>query len=688
MTFRKANRQFPLSKFYQMVAFLSFPLVMQPAFAKEWAIENAFESLFGTGVQEEDFYRTDRELLTATKHLMQVKDAPAIASVFTAEDIQIMGARNLIDVLQHIPGINVGQNFYSLYEIEVRGLVNARNSKVKLLIDGHEISGALFGDAAWIYETLSLDSVERIEVIRGPGSALYGANAFSGIINVVTKTGWETNGTVAHVSAGSFNTQRASVVHGKRYDDVDLLASVAWNKTDGHQSYVPSDAFSNSGNTDDWAKSLDAALKVGWNGFVINSHYFHRRNGAYIGVGKALSDSLIETDAFYIDLNWTKSLSEQWEVNLKTYVDFMDFTFNWQIMPNAAYTTGYMLGTPHWRNDKYGIELGTNYQLSESNMLTSGITWQYDNQHDVTHYANFVPQTYAPLASYQNVTATGNWNQNASRRTLALFIQDEWQITDKTRLTVGGRTDDFNDIGKVFNPRLGIVWNKSDNMDLKLLYGTAFRAPNFEEQLSINNPAAIGNTALVAEEMKTYEISIGYRPFRGLETNTVLYRNKFSNRIELDETLSPPQFVNVGDTTVTGVEFEMQYHFSNSEFYADFYRQNPVDDSTGDAVADVPGVGADAGVNLWSSNYKGNVHVQYVGPRPRNAADTRTDHEGYTVVNSSLTLLNPIKNMEIRAGIYNLLDKQYTYPAPANTISGDYPAAGRVLMLDLSYRLN
>lgn len=685
------NTQFMiLQRVCAILIVVALSLVTQAIQAQDNAIGNEFETLFGTGVQEEDFYRTDRELLSATKHLMQVKDAPAIASVVTAEDIRLMGARNLIDVLQRIPGINAGQNFYSLYEIELRGLVNARNSKVKLLIDGHEISGALFGDAAWIYETLSLDNVERVEVIRGPGSALYGSNAFSGIINVVTKTGWETNGTIAYVGGGTFNTRRTSITHGKRYGDLDLLASVTWYTTDGHQSYVPSDIFGFSGNTDDRAKSLDAALKIGWKEVVFNTHYFRRRNGAYIGVGKALSDSLIETDTFYVDLNWSKQLSEQWNVNFKTYVDYMDFTFNWQIMPGASYTTGYMLGTPHWRNDKYGAELGSSYQLTENNKVTAGITWHYDDQHDVTHYANFNPLTFAPLPSYQDVTANYNWNQNASRRILALYFQDEWAIQENLILTVGGRSDDFSDIGSTFNPRLGLVWNRSESMEVKLLYGTAFRAPNFEELFSINNNVAIGNTALVAEEMKTYELGIGYRPFKGLETNLVAYRNKFSNRIELDETLATPQYVNVGDTTVIGVEFEMQYHFSNSELYADLYRQDPVDDSTGDAVADVPGMGADAGIFFWSGDYKGNVHVHHVGERPRTASDSRDDFAAYTTVDISLTLLNLIKDLELRASAYNVMDTEYAYPSTPSAlgvVNEDYPAAGRSFMLELSYQI-
>ena len=125
----------------------------------------------------------------ATKTEQSVSESPAIVSVITSEEIQRMGAREIEDVLQLVPGFEINRGYGGYYNIGVRGVKDSRNtSKILFMIDGIPVNQIFFGSfTQWGY-SLNLDNIERIEIIRGPGSALYGRNAFSAVINIINKS--------------------------------------------------------------------------------------------------------------------------------------------------------------------------------------------------------------------------------------------------------------------------------------------------------------------------------------------------------------------------------------------------------------------------------------------------------------------------------------------------------------------
>jgi len=632
---------------------------------------------------------------TATRRPTPIRKAPAIATVITAKEIRNMGARNLIDVLERIPGFGITRTNYSVYSIEIRGLKSTRNSKVKLMVDGHTLYLPSIGDPAWGFEAISLDNVERIEVIRGPGSALYGANAFTGIINVVTKSGSDLDGSAITLGAGSFGTEKINIMHGKEYGNTNILTSITYTDTDGANEIVESDGIGQSGRADDWAENLDATMKIEWNDFTFNTKYLTRRNGPYVGVTDVLNDeSLLETDQFFADLSFVRQLNDQLTVNARGYFDYTRFEFNWEIFPEGhsfaplpafTYPDG-VLGTPSAKGKTYGFELGTDYRILENNTLTVGAVYERVEQYDVTHHANFNPVTFENLGSFQDITSWGNWNQEATREIKALYLQDEWEILDTLTLTAGVRYDDYSDFGATTSPRIGVVWNISTDAELKLLYGEAFRAPNFEEQYSINNPVAIGNPSLKPEKIKTYEIALGYRPLQRTAINITAFHNKFTDRIELDQSLAIPQYHNAGEATIHGIESEVQYLLEKYRIYANHTWQRPKDKTRDTRIADVPSYRANIGVDWETGRYlSGNVHLLHVGKRPRAAGDTRNDLKEYTTVNANVIIKTLAEGLEIMTSVYNLFDEKYAYPAPAGTLSKDYPADGVSFFVEAQY---
>jgi iron complex outermembrane receptor protein len=660
----------------------------------------AFEKMFGKGPQEEDVYRTDRLLLTATRHMIPVKQAPAIATVVSSEEIRRMGARNLLDVLERIPGFGVTRGYFSLYEVEIRGLKTDRSEKVRLMVDGHTLNYPVWGGAAWAYDTISLDHVERIEIIRGPGSALYGANAFSGTINVITQTGNDLGGTIASAGIGSYGTQQYHLAHGKRYSDVDFLIYSTVTNSAGDNLYVESDLVGQSGFTDDQAKSIDFAVKAVWQDVTFNSRMLKRENGPYVGVKWTLNDeSQLETEQYFADISYVKELNEQWSVNSKIYGDYLDIDLNWEILPEGiplALGMGALgwgagdslMGTPSMKNSRYGVELGFSYEPTDNNKLTMGTVYERVRHYDLEHHANFNPLTSEMLASFQDISSWGNWGLPGNREILAFYLQDEWEVAPDVRLTVGARYDHYSDFGDVTSPRIGMVWNISRDAELKLLYGEAFRAPNFEELYLTNNPATLGNPALQPEKMKTYEMAIGYRPCRNTEMNISGFLNKFEDRIDFVSIGGGVvEAQNSGDATIQGLELDVRHQWQRVGSYLNYTWQEPEDDASGQRLADVPSYRWNLGLDCdFSKNIIGDFHVLTVGDRPRAAGDSRGSLDSYTVANASVSISDfGMRFLDLQLSLYNLFNAEYSYPAAVSTLSKDFPAPARTFFLEARY---
>jgi outer membrane receptor protein involved in Fe transport len=202
---------------------------------------------FAQTAEEDDLalaYGDKSTISIATGSKQPITKAPSTATVITAEDIKAMGATDLDQVMETVPGVHVSRtaNFYfSTYEI--RGIVgNPTNPQVLMLQNGIPMNTLYRGDKGQLWAGLPLENIARIEVIRGPGSALYGADAFAGVINIITKTAADTKGTEFGARDGSFNTRNAWVQHGDQWGAVDVAASLNVGGTDGSKGIITQDA--------------------------------------------------------------------------------------------------------------------------------------------------------------------------------------------------------------------------------------------------------------------------------------------------------------------------------------------------------------------------------------------------------------------------------------------------------------
>ncbi|MDH4028843.1 MAG: TonB-dependent receptor plug domain-containing protein, partial [Nitrospirota bacterium] len=203
----------------------------------------------------------EEELIIATRTAVPVRKAPAIATVITDKEIRNMGARNLLDILRKVPGVGVGIHDLSAYHaIEIRGVRTTWSEKVLFMIDGHRLNTELEGSSIVTFLYMSADAIKRVEVIRGPGSALYGANAFVGVINVVTKKPEDINGLQVTAGGGSFDTQHYSMLFGHDGQDLKMSWYLDHLKTGGPRYFIEQDAAGNSGHTEEHQEKPDIGM--------------------------------------------------------------------------------------------------------------------------------------------------------------------------------------------------------------------------------------------------------------------------------------------------------------------------------------------------------------------------------------------------------------------------------------------
>lgn len=651
------------------------------------------------------FWGEEEKLYTATRYIKRLREAPAIATVITAEQIRNMGARDLMDILKIVPGFGVYQEFVGLRTIEVRGIKTANAEKVMLMIDGHAVNMPTFGGAMQVYDDLFVENIKRVEVIRGPGSALYGANAFVAVINVITMDAGDIDGLRIQAGGGSFDTEKVNVLFGKETKYFDIAVAFDHTDTDGPNLMVREDAATfidravgtsasmAPGRTDDRREKNDVTLTLSAWDFTFRGRYVDKHMGPYIGAAYALNDESVQRwTEFYGVLTYDKSLTEDLHLLVKGYADQYKIDKYWEVFPEGflgAFPEG-MLGRPIGKDRTLGIELQIDYLLFESHAITAGGLYEQEKTFDLHTYANVDSNTGFPLpGGYQDVSDSLPGIERYEREIWAFFIQDDWRIFNNLNLTAGLRHDNYEDFGGTTNFQVGLVWGFNLNGELKILYGEAFRAPNFAELALANNPSNIGNPDLDPEEINTYEVAVEYRFGKFLTANVTYFRNELDDIIGKKATSEGFQWDNLGGVDVDGVEVEFKTHWDeDSSAYANYSFQYAREaKNSGKTVADVPKHRGNLGINWAACKYlNANTNLLVMGGRKRPEGDTRKSLPAYPLLDITLIAKNFYKTAEIRASIHNLFDRDYGDPAPANKVPGDFPQPGVEFRMDASFK--
>jgi outer membrane cobalamin receptor len=631
------------------------------------AVADSFPSL-----QEEiRWLKEEHYVTTATKTLETLKKSGSTMSVITADDLQKMGARNLMDALKRVPGFGINRFNMGTRSLEVRGVKTDFSEKVLFLINGHPINNNLVnGGALSSYNNFRIDDIKVIEVVRGPGSALYGANAFVAVVNIVTKSANDVNGTQLSVAGGSYETNQLNLLHGGQVGNVDVAVNLNMYHSNGWKGEVERDDHGNSGTTDYWQKRYEVGFQAAINDFSIQGRYVQRKAGDYLGAFSLLNaGSKQEYQEYFLEGSYQYAFDSQTQLMAKLYFDHFQFDNLWEFTP-----AGNFVRSPV-EHDKLGGEAQVAWDSSDNNKLLVGVALEHQSQYNVELWAN---GGSGPLLDISDVA---NWNGSHNRNIFAVYAQDIWDIKETLRLIAGARYDRYSDFGGTFNPRASVSWEFAPDYQLVATYGSAFRAPTFGELYNTNNNSIVGNPNLNPEEIDTYELGVNVDINRRSKFHSTLFYN------EIDNIIAPDFSENIGELAVLGIELEFDTRLSDgSSIGLNYTYQDPTNKVTDTRAPEVPLHRANAMYRYRFSRYiDAFVGVLYESTLSRDSADPRADVPELYAVDLALTWRNQSENIRITASIYNALDEDLVDPSRIsnNPEIFDFPAPGRNFMLEL-----
>ena len=684
------------------------------------------------GESDVDFaglYGDENYVSIATGTTQPIAKAPAVASVITASQIRAMGARDIDQVLESVPGLHITRNDIYNPQYLFRGISSDFNPQVLMLINGIPITNLFQGDRNLVWGGMPVEAISRIEVIRGPGSALYGADAFAGVINIVTKTPKEVQHNSAGARIGNFNTTDIWFTGAGKQGDLDYFASLELTKTDGSDSQIDSDAqslldliagtaVSNApGSVNLERNNVDLRFELGYKKLRLRAGGQIRNDwGDGAGPAETLNpDNRFSSQRFNIDLTYTEEeLLEDTSIEFQTsYFDTSQEVEGNFIVYSAGSTGPFLdpfgvpvfgpfpegvIGNPEIFERHTRVGLRMEHTGINKHQISVGGGYYHGEIDKITEWKNFGinPQTGLPILpgdALVDVSDTAYvFLTEDSRDNRYLFFQDVWLLANDWELTAGLRYDNYSDFGATTNPRLALVWSTSYNLTTKFLYGEAFRAPSFAQTRAINNPLILGNIALQPEQIKSYELAFDYRPNYQLTLMTNFFFYDWTDIIQFipDANGSTRTAQNAGEQSGCGVEFEAIWQATEKlTLTSNFALQKSTDETLDAPAAKSPEkqLYLRADWNL-ASDWRVNLQANWVMGRNRISADLRPAIDDYALVDLSVRkVLN--NSLELALTVNNLFGEDAREPSPNSDpmpfIPNDLPLSGRTVLGEIRY---
>ncbi len=610
------------------------------------------------------------EVTTASKRAQRITEAPATVISYSSEQIEMFGWRDLKDMFRAITGIDVSYDVQG----EVKTLVTIRgvegNQKILVLQDGQR-QNPITGERFIFGHNLPLNIYKRIEIVYGPASALYGADAYAGVVNLITKDGADIDGMSASAGYVSTNAVDASLTFGKKMgEEVDvLLYGRMYNGKDfpWHEHYDdPLDYGVVNNYTGELAeleniypiKNWNMIGKIRYKKFTLGFDWQHQlesnaptcipTNYAYV------ENNLWGQDIRHMYLNYDAYSSEN--LNVDATITVGDYTINpasnffipidsnndgFLNTGEAGYKygySGYVQGSvkADWIvNENLNFILGSSFENVISFPKTQNLTEPYHLdegfQDDLSYFVDNNGYTFGMVGLTDEVFGERNFSN------LGLFAQAEYKPIEELIFTLGGRFD-YNSIYKeTFNPRIGLVYKASDKLTLKGMLGTAYIAPsNYYRWENWANPYAmhIPNLEIKPEKLQSAELSAIYYLSKSFSVRTSVYRNNMKDiirpvpapeqeggypyynpmRAEVGEDSNTGFFEvndNLGEIYSQGAEVDINYQVSRFLISLGYSFTDGEDKTSGTSLPKVSQHKLNTNISYSNNNFFGSITARY-----------------------------------------------------------------------------
>lgn len=581
----------------------------------------------------------------ASKRDESISEAPGIVTVVTAREMETFGASNLRDVFDRMPSMQViGSQMVPETVVSIRAQAFFHeNNHVLMLINGRPFRESLSqGYSATLIGGMPIEVIDRIEVIRGPGSVLYGSGAFSGVINIITKSPEARESVFVSGAAGNLNTTKVDTVLSMRGEDAGLVLAAKHYKSDGwNMEFI-----------DQLLEFHDFETDEEDTGIYLDAYYKNLRLRGFFG---ELYQTALQPPGFgplrthynrnvFFDLSYEHDITDSWKIQTFATYNFFDY------------------GELELASEDILAEITVLGNISESTEVVLGFTYQnldFDS-----------PENFIQADVFK------------SEQPLSAYAQLGYRLTENTKIVGGLQYNKPVDTEDGISPRIALMSNLSDKWSVKVLHGEAFRSPNFLENYILSPNIIYGNPDLDPETVTTTELQLNYRSEKFISSLT-FYHSVIEDLIT--RVGFPINYTNggpYGDVDFDGVEFESKVHLSDSfVLHGNFTYQQNENDYGIEGVTFTPEFMAKLGLTYESSSgvIRAGIFDSYFG-EPTDEQDMvphfvpfipilNPQSEAYHLVTCSVRVdvnrlfnLDSQKSIALSLFIDNLLDEEINFP--------------------------
>ena len=650
-------------------------------------------------LQDDVFSMSMEALLDVTVSVSNKLDtklnvSPASVSLFSRQDINNLGVRHLMELLQHVPG------FYPVFSpvegnqsyLITRGHAQKYANTVLFLLNGQRINEDYTGGINYLIRHFNLSQVERVEVIRGTGSALYGANAFNGVVNIITGEDdfLSVSGGSHQMIASEFSIQGEKGAFkwgvggsyyrdkGEQYSDIFDRLGLQSTTQDPH---------------DNQQLSLSLAYKnFNWHSLLQRSsfedYYLFRR----------VSD---QHNKMQLE-NWVHQLGyELWKNNDE------EVMFSAQLQQGERsslamlanqddqdFQSGDFLFGEQFSAQSLQLGLEGNKRLREDWLITAGFEWNRSQLPDGFVRSNY--NLYGDLEWLGKVTVFDQVEQrivlDKTRTIRSVFVQTQHALSEQLNLTAGFRWDGYNDVANKLNPRLALVYQPATQHVLKAIYGEAYRVPSLGDLYDEESGLTQGNTSLNPSTIQSYELAYQYT-HSNFFVGTTLFHNDIEDLIGFDsgDTVA---LANIAQNEATGVEIEWRWNVTERLWVRGhgthlFNNESEVKNQASLTPSEQLSPKTYAMTVLdyqISDHWQGQLQWSY-----RDAIEVTDDHNSLSLF-SGLIHYRPSKTHSWQLRFTNLFDREYKTPViqQIGTLDGkeinELPSRGRGVSVKYTWR--
>ncbi len=601
----------------------------------------------------------------ASKHMQEAKEAPSSITIVTKEEIQTYGYRTLAEVLTSLRGFFLTYDHNYKY-IGVRGLGNPGDLSSRMLclvdgvrVNGGSIGGILMGNGF----PVDLDLVERIEVIRGPASSLYGTNAMLGIINVVTREGYQINGVEATGGLFSYEGRSGRVTGGyETVSGLDLIASATVGESEGLDRYIEyfdspetNNGVFEDGDSERWKNFF---AKATYEGLTLEGMYTYRYKQnpmAPVWTIFNCNEAQTEDQRWSLSARYRRRLADKIDIAGQLYYQEFHYDGRWPYdFDFAGNPVDWVdLYIDDFTGRRLTATIDSSYRLPAGHVIAVGAEYQNNFQMDMSAHDD---KPYWEWYNFQ--LSPENWG---------VYLLTEVRLMDGLILNLGVRHDQYTSFGGSTNPRLALVTEPISGSVFKALYGTAFQAPNGYELASQEdfNPAG-SDLTLIPEEIETYELIWEQDLGKNFSSLLNFYRYDYKELRDgnLNDPDDAPENWSNDEIISKGVEVGLETHLRNGIRGRGSWSYNEAEDQFFNPLyGDSKGPQRMGKLNIWlpvrKQGTRLGLEVQYNSKR---LTTRRGWTDGFTLVNLSLVDHSLVEALQIKGSVYNLFNSPNGHP--------------------------